>query len=192
MSLRRRHQRLRGVLGLDRLGHRDRERLIRATASTRRTPAAPCWRAGSRARARLAPAGRAATIRFTSPMRSASVASITSASSTSSLARCMPTRRGNIHEPPKSTTRPRLEKISLNRARSDAIDQIATEREVAARARGDAVDRGDRRLGEVVQPERGLARRSASRPARRRRPLAARPCRCRRGRHPSRSRRRRR
>ena len=36
------------------------------------------------------------------------------------MARCMPTSRGNIHEPPKSTTSPRFEKISLKRARSDA------------------------------------------------------------------------
>ena len=68
----------------------------------------------------------------------------------------MPTSRGRIHEPPKSTTSPRFEKISLNRARSEAMIEVAAEREVAARARGHAVDRGDRRLREIVQTERGL------------------------------------
>ena len=43
-----------------------------------------------------------------------------SARNASSLARCSPTSRGNNHEPPKSMARPRLAKISVKRARSDA------------------------------------------------------------------------
>ena len=60
------------------------------------------------------------TTRLTSPMRSASAASMMSASRVSSLARCMPTRRGSTHEPPKSMVRPRRAKISENRAVSPA------------------------------------------------------------------------
>ena len=54
-------------------------------------------------------------------MRSASVASMMSARNTSSLARCRPMSLGKIQEPPKSILSPRLENISENRARSEAI-----------------------------------------------------------------------
>ena len=83
------------------------------------------WIGGSAAsraaRSATTPANSASgTTRFTSPMRSASAASMMSARNTSSLARCNPTRRGSSHDPPKSTLRPRLEKISEKRARSEA------------------------------------------------------------------------
>ena len=58
--------------------------------------------------------------RLTRPSSFASAASTMSPKNASSLAMCRPTRRGNTHEPPKSSERPRREKISEKRAVSDA------------------------------------------------------------------------
>ncbi len=58
--------------------------------------------------------------RFTIPSSRASWAERISASSASSLALCMPTRRGSSHVPPKSTESPRRAKISEKRALSPA------------------------------------------------------------------------
>ena len=93
----------------------------------------------------------------------------------------MPTSRGSSHEPPKSSASPRLAKISVKRARSEATIEVAAEREVAPGAGGHAVDRRDRRLRELVQPQRGPPdhahrrhRRARRRSERRRRPPSVR------------------
>ena len=181
VSRRRRHQRLGRVLRLDRLCHRHRRRLIEQSLRERERERRQVRQPIARSRACRFEQRSWATTRFTSPMRSASVASITSARNTSSLARCMPTSRGSTHEPPKSTTSPRFEKISLKRARSDATIRSQPEREIAAGARGDSVDRRDRRLrparAAAARPGPRCASRPAPRPARgarRRSPLSPR------------------
>ena len=73
--------------------------------------------AQSATKASSSPAG---TTRLTSPISAASFAEMMSAKSASSLARCMPTRRGRSHEPPKSMVSPRRAKISEKRACSEA------------------------------------------------------------------------
>ena len=132
-------------------------------------------RAASRARApsRSLARSSAGTTRFTRPMRSASAASMMSAKNTSSFALCRPTSRGSNHEPPKSTLRPRFEKISEKRARVGGHDEVAAQRDVQARAGGDAVDRGDRRAAAAGAAARqhGRRRASAGRSSRSRRSL---------------------
>src|SRR3981189_2859417 len=62
----------------------------------------------------------AGTTRLTTPNPLASSAEMMSAKKDSSLARCSPISRGSNHDDPKSTDRPRREKIWENRAVSDA------------------------------------------------------------------------
>ena len=160
-----------------------------AAASTRRAPAAACSRAAVASSLTVASSRSCGTTRFTRPMRSASAASITSARSTSSLARCMPTRRGSSHDPPKSTTRPRLAKISLNRARSEATIRSQPSARLQPAPAATPLTAAIVGLASSCRRERGLPddAHPGQRAARRRRGRP--PCRGRRDRRPSRSRR---
>ena len=84
-------------------------------------------------------------------------ASRMSAKKASSLARWSPMSRGSSHDAPKSTDRPRLEKICENRADVGRHHQVAAERHAHAGAGGHAPDLGDGGLGQAVQPEGHVA-----------------------------------
>ena len=97
-----------------------------------------------RRRRRPAPS---ATTRVTSPMRSASAASMRRPVSSSSNARDAPTSRGSIHDTPMSQPdRPTRTNATLKRAVGGRDAHVAREREREPATRRRAVDRGDDRL----------------------------------------------
>ena len=102
------------------------------------------------------------TTRVTSPMRSASAASISRPVSSSSNARDAPMSRGSIHDTPMSQPdRPTRMNATLKRADCRRDPHVAREREREPAARRGAVHRGDDRLRHR-RASSGRARRSSS------------------------------
>ena len=161
------HQRLRDALELERVRHRHRQRLVQQPLRDRQLDRRERRRASRRRRRPRRAARRPARPGSRGRSRPPAAASTDSARKTSSFARCRPTSRGSSHEPPKSTTSPRFEKISMKRAALRRDHDVAPEREVAAGAGRDAVDRRDRRLRQLVQPQRAAPdQRACTRPTR--------------------------
>ena len=120
--------------------------------------------AGRPARTRPAAARRPARTALTSPISSAADALTGSASIASAVARACPISRGSVQDAPVSSASPTLANASRNFALSAAIRKSQAKRQRRAGAGGDAVDRGDDRLGHRRQRQ---ARSGCS---------AARPC----------------
>ena len=121
-------------------GPRWTRRLTSATASG---PLAAIRPATSRAFAISSPAGHTASAR---PIRSASAASIMSPVMHSSLALAMPTRRASRWVPPNPGMTPSLTSGWPNLRLVRRVDEVARQRQLAAAAEREPVDRRDPRL----------------------------------------------
>ena len=92
-------------------------------------------------------------------MRSASSASTNAPVAVISFALASPTARGNSADIPHRGSAPSLAWVSANRARSDAMHDVAAEHELEAAGHARAVHRRDHRLPDRPQRGTGVGRR---------------------------------